>query len=79
MTAASVYQATGKPVVVAFDAGNLKAVSEKLLNVLPENVPVYFAVGQDSSQTGLHKAKPTPKCGASAPKFFCLNLVINNH
>ena len=56
-TAASVHQATGKPVVVAFDAGNLKAVSEKLLNVLPENVPVYFAADNDPSQTGLHKAQ----------------------
>lgn len=56
-TAASLHQATGKPVVVAFDAGNLKAVSEKLLNVLPENVPVYFAADNDPSQTGLHKAQ----------------------
>ena len=56
-TAASVHQATGKPVVVAFDAGNLKAVSEKLIGVLPENVPVYFAADQDPSQTGLHKAQ----------------------
>ena len=56
-TAASVHEATGKPVVVAFDAGNLRAVSEKLLNVLPENVPVYFAADQDPSQTGLHKAQ----------------------
>lgn len=56
-TAASVHEATGKPVVVAFDAGNLKAVSEKLLNVLPENVPVYFAADQDPNQTGLHKAQ----------------------
>lgn len=56
-TAASVHQATGKPVVVAFDAGNLKAVSEKLLNVLPENVSVYFAADNDPSQTGLHKAQ----------------------
>ncbi|SBQ22139.1 PriCT-2 domain-containing protein [Neisseria gonorrhoeae] len=46
-TASSVYQATKKPVVVAFDAGNLKAVSEKLINVLPENVPVYFAADND--------------------------------
>lgn len=56
-TAASVHKATGKPVVVAFDAGNLRAVSEKLLNVLPENVPVYFAADNDPSQTGLHKAQ----------------------
>lgn len=56
-TAASVHEATGKPVVVAFDAGNLRAVSEKLLNVLPENVPVYFAADQDLNQTGLHKAQ----------------------
>lgn len=56
-TASSVYQATKKPVVVAFDAGNLKAVSEKLINVLPENVPVYFAADNDPSHTGEHKAQ----------------------
>lgn len=56
-TASSVYQATKKPVVVAFDAGNLKAVSEKLINILPENVPVYFAADNDPSHTGEHKAQ----------------------
>lgn len=56
-TAASVHQATGKPVIVAFDAGNLKAVSEKLVNVLPENVPVYFAADNDPKETGLVKAQ----------------------
>lgn len=56
-TASSVYQATKKPVVVAFDAGNLKAVSEKLINVLSENVPIYFAADNDPSHTGEHKAQ----------------------
>lgn len=56
-TAASVHQATGKPVVVAFDAGNLKAVSENLKSTLPENIPVYFAADNDPNQTGLHKAQ----------------------
>lgn len=60
-TAASVHQATGKPVVVAFDAGNLKAVSEKLLRALPENVPVYFAADNDPNHIGEHKAQAAAK------------------
>lgn len=56
-TGASVYQATGLPVVVAFNAGNLTAVSEKLAAVLPEHTPVIFAADNDVSQTGLTKAR----------------------
>ena len=56
-TGASVYEATGKPVIVAFDAGNLKAVSENLKSVLPENIPIYFAADNDPSKTGLEKAQ----------------------
>lgn len=69
-TAASVHQATGKPVVVAFDAGNLKAVSEKLLNVLPENVPVYFAADNDPSHTGEHKAQAAAEVWGERAKIM---------
>lgn len=43
-TAASIHQATGKPVVVAFDAGNMVTVSETLAKNLPQDIPVTIAV-----------------------------------
>ncbi|WP_373741740.1 PriCT-2 domain-containing protein, partial [Neisseria sp.] len=39
-TAASIHQATGKPVIVAFNAGNMVTVSERLAKNLPADVPV---------------------------------------
>ncbi|MDO4641711.1 MAG: PriCT-2 domain-containing protein [Neisseria sp.] len=55
-TAASIHQATGKPVIVAFHAGNLVPIAERLSKVLPEQVPVTIAVDNDASQTGMKKA-----------------------
>lgn len=55
-TAASIHQATGKTVIVAFHAGNMVTVSERLSKSLPENVPVTLAVDNDASQTGMKKA-----------------------
>ena len=55
-TAASIHQATGKPVIVAFNAGNMVTVSERLAKVLPPDVPVVLAVDNDASQTGIKKA-----------------------
>ncbi|EGZ50896.1 LPD7 domain-containing protein [Neisseria wadsworthii] len=55
-TAASIHQATDKTVVVAFNTGNMVAVSERLAKSLPENVPVTLAVDNDASQTGMKKA-----------------------
>lgn len=69
-TAASVYQATGKPVIVAFDAGNLKAVSEKLLNELPGNTPIYFAADNDPSHTGEHKAQAAAEVWGERAKII---------
>ncbi len=69
-TAASVHQATGKPVVVAFDAGNLKAVSEKLIDVLPKDVPVYFAADNDPSHTGEHKAQAAAEVWGERAKIM---------
>ena len=43
-TAASIYEATGKPVIIAFDAGNMVAVAERLAQKLPQNVPVVIAI-----------------------------------
>lgn len=56
-TAASIYEATGKPVIIAFDAGNMVAVAERLAQNLPQNVPVVVAVDNDASQTGIKKAR----------------------
>lgn len=58
-TAASIYEATGKPVIIAFDAGNMVAVAERLAQKLPQNVPVVIAVDNDASQTGIKKARQT--------------------
>lgn len=56
-TAASIYEATGKPIIIAFDAGNMVAVAERLAQKLPQNVPVVIAVDNDASQTGIKKAR----------------------
>lgn len=56
-TAASIRQATGKPVIVAFDAGNMVTVSETLAKNLPPDIPVTIAVDNDASGTGLAKAR----------------------
>ncbi|QEY25791.1 LPD7 domain-containing protein [Neisseria zalophi] len=56
-TAASIYQATGKTVIVAFNAGNMVNVSERLAKSLPTNVPVTLAVDNDASLTGMKKAR----------------------
>ena len=55
-TAASIHQATGKPVMVVFSAGNMVTVSERLAKTLPPDVPVVLAVDNDASQTGIKKA-----------------------
>ena len=55
-TAASIHIATGKPVVIAFNAGNLPKVAAKMAQILPKNAPVYIAADNDASQTGIKKA-----------------------
>ena len=55
-TAASIHMATGKPVIIAFNAGNLPKVAAKMAAMLPENTPVYIAADNDASQTGIKKA-----------------------
>lgn len=58
-TAASVHLATGKPVVIAFDAGNLPVVAARIIGRgnLPADTPIYLAADNDrASQKGLTKA-----------------------
>lgn len=54
-TAASVYEATGKPVVVTFDAGNLVNVAQSLRQHYPDT-KITIAADNDASQTGIKKA-----------------------
>ena len=56
-TAASIHQATGQPVIVAFDAGNIVKVSETLARNLPSDTKVTIAVDNDASGKGLHSAR----------------------
>ncbi|MCO6525504.1 LPD7 domain-containing protein [Snodgrassella sp.] len=56
-TAASIYQATGIPVIVAFNAGNLRPVAEKLVQTLPPETPVIIAADNDASKTGITHAR----------------------
>ena len=57
-TAATLHEKTAKPVVVAFDAGNLSTVAEKVRATLPD-VRIYIAADNDhnnSVNTGVEKA-----------------------
>lgn len=58
-TAASIHQATGQPVIVAFDADNMVKVSETLARNLPSDTKVTIAVDNDASGKGLHSARQT--------------------
>jgi putative DNA primase/helicase len=55
-TGLSVHGATGAPVIVGFDAGNLKAVAEITRRRFPE-ARIVIAGDLDESQTGQRKAK----------------------
>jgi len=55
-TGASIHEATGEAVAVAFNAGNLKAVAETLRARFP-NVNVCIAADNDESETGQKKAR----------------------
>lgn len=56
-TAATLHQATEKPVVVAFDAGNLQSVAQNLKAfVEKQHTPVLICADKDESQTGETKA-----------------------
>lgn len=59
-TAASLNQATGLPVVVAFNAGNLKEVA-KTLHSKNENIPVLICADNDPSRVGLNQALEAAK------------------
>lgn len=54
-TAASLHQATNKPVVVTFNAGNLVSVAQTMARTA-KNVPLVICADNDESRTGLNKA-----------------------
>ena len=56
-TAASINQATGYPVIVAFNAGNLRPVAEQMKQVLNAETSVIIAADNDVSRTGINHAK----------------------
>ena len=56
-TAASIHQATNRPVIIAFNAGNMVTVAERLSKTLGGKIPVVIAVDNDASQTGMKKAQ----------------------
>ena len=61
-TAASIHEATGRPVIAAFDAGNLKPVAEALRAKDPD-APILICadndhhLGDSNKNVGVHKAK----------------------
>lgn len=55
-TGASVNEATGKPVAIAFNAGNLKAVAQEMRRQYPL-ATIWIAADNDVSGTGQTKAK----------------------
>lgn len=55
-TAASIRKATGAPVVIAFDSGNMIRIAENMATRLPEQQRVILAADNDPSGTGLAAA-----------------------
>lgn len=73
-TGCTLHQATGWPVVVAFDAGNLSVVAERLAATLGESVRVLVCGDNDASQTGQQAAEKAaavlfPRGRAMVPDF----------
>lgn len=62
-TGASIYEATGKPVVIAFDAGNLQ-------NVAPLFPGITIVADNDESKTGQIKAEAAAKAGGGQVKLI---------
>ena len=55
-TAASIRKATGEPVVIAFDSGNMIRIAENMATRLPKTQRVILAADNDPSGTGLAAA-----------------------
>ncbi|WP_019102715.1 DUF927 domain-containing protein [Chromobacterium haemolyticum] len=73
-TGCSLHQATGRPVVVTFNAHNLVTVAERLASTLPPAVHVIVCGDSDTSQTGQQAAAKAatllqPRAQAVVPPF----------
>lgn len=55
-TAASIFEATGKPVAIAYSAGNMAAVAEALRQVVGMGCEVVIVADNDASGTGMREA-----------------------
>ncbi|MCP9760732.1 DUF927 domain-containing protein, partial [Aquitalea sp. S1-19] len=55
-TGCTLHEATGLPVVVAFNAGNLKTMAQRMATSLAESVPVLVCGDSDSNGTGQEAA-----------------------
>ena len=69
-TGASVHEATGKPVVVTFDAGNLVHVAQNLKPHYP-NTPITFAADNDSNGQGIKKANQAAEIIGENARIIC--------
>ncbi|WP_434779032.1 LPD7 domain-containing protein [Neisseria sp. Ec49-e6-T10] len=69
-TAASIYEATGQPVLVAFDAGNLVRVAENLKPHYP-NTEIILAADNDPDNKGLTKATEAAQILGDNARVIC--------
>ncbi|WP_434776851.1 LPD7 domain-containing protein [Neisseria sp. Ec49-e6-T10] len=69
-TAASIHEATGQPVLVAFDAGNLVRVAENLKPHYP-NTEIILAADNDPDNKGLAKATEAAQILGDNARVIC--------
>lgn len=69
-TAASIYEATGKPVLVTFDAGNLVHVAENLKPHYPDT-QITIAADNDSDNKGMKKATEAANILGENARIIC--------
>ena len=78
-TGASIHEATGKPVLIAFDAGNLKSVVEYVRTKLSD-VDITVAADNDAwvklPDGDKRAAKPAENTGVVKAKECCDNVII---
>ncbi|NWK79815.1 DUF927 domain-containing protein [Aquitalea sp. LB_tupeE] len=76
-TGCSLHQATGLPVVVAFNAHNLVAVSERMASSIPEGMQIIVCGDSDASMTGQQAASKAAQAfqanGRSVVPVFTLD------
>lgn len=76
-TAASIHMATGKPVVVAFDAGNLEPVMSKITKAYPNAEYTICADNDKKTELKIGRNVGVEAANACKDKFGC-NVTIQN-